>query len=127
MKTKRIIKRTMTTTLPREFYPATEEAILAAGGRPVPVMRYKFNDFKRQAMASEVLIMLLNTGLFKKTAYVVPDENSYTVHIRSLNNGCALSCDYYFVPKDKIMTQVTASIINNLATDATVLHVATDA
>ena len=116
----------MAASLPREFYPATEEAILAAGGRPVPVMRYKFNDFKRQAMASEVLIMLLD-NLFKKTAYVVPDENSYTVHTQGLKNGHAISCDYYFVPKDKIMTQVTASIINNLATDATVLHVATDA
>uniref|UniRef100_A0A6C0I4J3 Uncharacterized protein n=1 Tax=viral metagenome TaxID=1070528 RepID=A0A6C0I4J3_9ZZZZ len=116
-----------TTTLPREFYPATEEAILAAGGRSVPIIKYKFNEFKRQAKANEVLIMLLDTGLFKKTAYVVTDENRYAVHMRGLNNGYVVSCHYYFVPKDNIMTQVTSSIIDNLATTATVLHVATDA
>uniref|UniRef100_A0A6C0I4M5 Uncharacterized protein n=1 Tax=viral metagenome TaxID=1070528 RepID=A0A6C0I4M5_9ZZZZ len=47
-------------------------------------------DKQRQIRFS---LCFLDTGLFKKTAYVVSDENGY-----------ALSCYYYFVPKDNIMT-----------------------
>lgn len=111
--------------LPREFYPATEEALLKVGRR-VPVTHYKFNQFTSQKRGDEVLIMLLNNGL-SSSAKVVPNEDHYLAHKRDLDAGYVLSCNYYFVPKDKIMTKVTMTTTIDTSSNITISHLVTDA
>jgi len=126
-----LLHQTMSSTdildqeLPREFFPATAKAILEVG-REVPIIRYKFNQFTSQKRSDEVLIMLLNNG-FSSSAKVVPNEDHYLVHKRSIDAGYVLSCDYYFVPKDKIMQKVTMTKTVDASRNIAISHLETDA
>jgi hypothetical protein len=111
--------------LPREFYPATEEAILAVG-RQAPFVKSTYRDFKCGMRSDEVLVMLMD-NLMQKKAVVVPNEDHYNVHKRSIDRGYVMSCEYFFVPKTMVMTKVTLTNVVNEGSDVRVSYMQTDA
>jgi len=111
--------------LPREFYPATPEAILAVGRR-ANVVRYQFSQFKRQMKSDEVLVMLMD-NLMQKKAVVVPNEDYYHVHKESIDRGYVVSCEYFFVPRTMVMAKVTLTDITVEGSGTKVMHLETDA
>lgn len=111
--------------LPREFYPATVEAILAVGRR-ADVVRYQFSQFKHQMKSDEVLVMLTD-NLMQKRAVVVPNEDHYHVHKQSIDRGYIISCEYFFVPRTMVMAKVTVDDITVEGSGIKVMHLETDA
>jgi hypothetical protein len=111
-------------SLPREFYPPTEKAVLAVG-RPVPFIGHTFEGFNRQKRQDEVLIMLLDNFGIQTKAAIVSDENSYLVYRRAYDQGSFMSCSYYFIPIDKIGYKVDIKVTTGESVNIT--HIATDA
>jgi len=118
------MSNTSANNLPREFYPPTETALLAVG-RPVPFVKYTFEGFNRQKKQDEVLVMLLDNFGIQTKAAIVSDENSYLVYRRAYDQGLFMSCNYYFIPIDKIGYKVDIKITTGES--ATIIHIATDA
>jgi hypothetical protein len=118
------MSNTLANSLPREFYPPTETALLAVG-RPVPIIEYTFQGFNRQKRRDEVLIMLLDNFGIQTKAAIVGDENSYLIYKRAFDQGAFMSCNYYFIPIDKIGYKIDVKITTGKS--ATITHIATDA